>query len=273
MYPPEVTSCYAPKVRGIYYPATDTYEDLDGLRARVVELTIDLAETERERQKAVEREAKTAEYAEVLRNERDVLAGSLKDVRLGELHWDADAGEWIDGPAPSLPTPDCDNPAHLRWFASFLDTFTTAISPEGRPWAEKVGGVYDEACQRADRLQRLEAAQQQDDADDTLRAEVERVAMDVEAAKASMAIAAMRKLDGAKWHDIDVPDIEATLTALRDAGFAVVELPKLGPADEIRVIDGMVVDVYADVWRSPDEARTEAAGLLAAADAAERGES
>ena len=175
MYPPEVTSCYAPKVRGIYYPATDTYEDLDAMRARIVDLTTDLAETERERQKAVEREAKTARQVELLSTAY------------------ADAMKQRDD--TSLPTPDCDNPAHCR----FVADMAVALGGDPDLGDEVNADNVDFWRCRAVALEH----RQQADADDVLRAEVEKTVTestdlvidlihsfanltDVDAAKASM---------------------------------------------------------------------------------------
>ena len=188
MYPPEVTSCYAPKVRGIYYPATDTYEDLDGLRARVVELTINLAEKERERVKAVEREAKTAE---ALRKSQAVVAdvaaacglnGTSLDRTVADaarrLIADTDAlqrrAERAESDAEHdghhvLPTPDATNPEHLRWVANLLGSLPglpTGIQGCAQTWGSReVAWSPQDVRVVADRL---EAAHQQADANEEL---------------------------------------------------------------------------------------------------------
>lgn len=114
----------------------------------------------------------------------------------------------------------------------------------------------------------------------------------------------MRTIDGAKYHDIDIPDVIAILAAIRDAGYAdPVKLPEpdryadderewafsgehfdgfvnLGIADggvEIDIaMDTGSVDGFTTVAKGfvPLSAlHPLAAALLAAADSAERGES
>ncbi|WP_288337905.1 hypothetical protein [uncultured Gordonia sp.] len=97
----------------------------------------------------------------------------------------------------------------------------------------------------------------------------------------------MRTIDGAKYHDIDTPDVIAILAALRDAGYAVVKLPEpvqtfSGSEDENAwsawLHDGIEVVAFQDgevhfQGQVLDDPGILAAALLAAADAAERGES
>lgn len=100
----------------------------------------------------------------------------------------------------------------------------------------------------------------------------------------------MRTIDGAKYHDIDTPDVIAILVALRDAGYAVVKLPEPDITEDgvtdwecapyrITTLEEYPGEVFPAYLGEPEEpltpqdARALAAAYLAAADAAERGES
>lgn len=212
-------------------------ERLTAAEDEIARLTIDLAETERERQKVVEREAKTAEQMERYRNglpdgwfqtmtfefaigrgfpttlvvdgtehrgrdgslwcydefsdcwelrnhapnvgdliaERDAAVARAERAeesaaKMAVPYEDAYRSGYDDAP---LPTPDATNPAHCR----FAGSLSVQLPDEGD------GGLITAlrgltGQQWIERAKRLEAAQQQDDAVDTLRAEAERVAIE-----------------------------------------------------------------------------------------------
>ena len=175
----EVGSTHQPTVRGIYYPGSGTYEDLNALRAErdalVAQHDRDVAEIA-ELRRRVAAGAYTFDAYLQAKGLHDVLGAkgtetTVEAARRVVAERD-EARQMLalaEGVAAELPTPDAGNPAHLRWAADMIELSRPGGDLACRARPRTV--LADDLRGRADYLEAeaAEKSQREADAEDAER--------------------------------------------------------------------------------------------------------